>query len=206
MTEDPKKKIVQLFNEGTRDLSQPARTVKRKSIEINGDSNIVAGRDVHFHEAPKPPAPAKSRPGIDHITPEQRKTLRRLVEEIAETEARLKQRPKGFSAVYSALFRQFEGVTKLEQIPLDGFDSARSYLDQWLGRLNSSKSASVKNVDAWRTKKYRYIKVNTKNPEDAEALARYILRNFKANSLTELANDELEKSYRYIAGRKNAKR
>ncbi|REF69740.1 MULTISPECIES: hypothetical protein [Paracoccus] len=203
MSEDPKDKIVQLFKEGTKPKRRRPQSRAGNAVSVNGNGNVVAGGDVHYHLPSPPAARPKVRPGIEHITAEQRAILRKLVEEVAETEARLKRSPRGFSSVYSALFNQFDEVKKLEQIPLDGFEQARSYLYQRRGQLNGMRSAPIKNADQWRKTRYAYIKVNSKAPEDAEALDRYIRKNFNAGSLTELANDELERAYRYIAGRRN---
>lgn len=204
--DDPKKKIVDLFKNGTRKKRTPAKPKGGDSVSVSGNGNVVAGGDVHYHEAGKPPPRGKIQPGVDHITLDQRKTLKRLVEEIAETEARLKKNPKTFAAVFSALFRQFDNVNKLEQIPLAGFETARAYLNQRLGQLNAMPSAPVKNADEWRKRKYAFIKINAKAPEDEAKLKSYISRNFKAASLTDLANDELEKAYRYVAGLRNRRR
>lgn len=209
MTDDPKKKIVRIMKEAAPKRRAPRKPSPPPAVSnvfnISGSGNITAGGDVHVHQ-PAPALRPPVQPGVEHITPEQRKILKKLVDDISETEARLKKNPKVYASVYSVLFRQFPDVKKLEQIPLTGFEAARSYLHQWLGRLNAMPSAPVKNVDDWRKRRYTYIKVNTKVPEDADALAAYIKRNFSAESLTELSNDELEKAYRYVAGRRNKRR
>lgn len=205
MTDDAKKKIVQLFKDGTTPKRRPAPPKAGNVVSVSGNGNVVAGGDVHYHAAAQP-VTGPVLPGVEHVTAEQRKILRKLVEDIGETEARLKRNPKGYAAVYTSLFRRFAGVKKLEQIPLDGFEEARSYLQQWLGRLNAMPSAPVKNVDDWRKRRYAYIKSNSKDPEDDAALAAYIKRHFGADSIRDLTNDELERAYRYIAGRRSRRR
>ena len=74
-------------------------------------------------------------------------------------------------------------------------------MHQWVGRLDSMASAPVKDGDAWRKRKYAYIKINSKN--DTDAIDRYIAKNFGATSLSELDNAQLEQVYRYVASRKN---
>lgn len=154
--EEPKKKIIQLMKDTAPKKRSPRKPSSPRAgsnvFNISGNGNITAGGDVHYHQNTSPTPKPKVRPGIEHITPEHRKILTRLVREIAETEARLRKQPRGFAAVYSALFRQFEHVSKLEQIPLEGFDAARAYLNQQLGQLNAMPSAPVKNADAWRKK------------------------------------------------------
>jgi transcriptional regulator with XRE-family HTH domain len=148
---------------------------------------------------------AETTPGEKHITVPQRAKLKELVDEVAEKEALLKKKPKAHRAIWAALNKHCQ-VNTYTLIALDDFEKARKYLHMWLGRLNSSASAPVKDGDAWRKSRYSYIKVNSKTPDDAEALKAYMARKYKAESLTELSNDELEEVYRYVAGRRNKKR
>ena len=140
-------------------------------------------------------------PGVEHISTEQRAKLKALVDEIVETEARLKQRPRKHSSVWSALNKHC-GAPSYSLIASGHFEKARTYLNSTLGRLNSMASAPVKNGDEWRSRKYKYIKINAKSPADSAALTAYIKTNFGADSLTELSNDELERAYRYVASRR----
>ncbi|MCQ9145882.1 helix-turn-helix domain-containing protein [Ochrobactrum sp. BTU2] len=147
----------------------------------------------------------EAKPGLEHIQDSQKRILTDLVDQIVETESLLKKMPKTHRSVWSSLNKHC-GVTSYHLIKLEDFDKARKFLNMWLGRLNSSASAPVKNGDAWRNKKIAYIKTNTKNPEDEAAMRAYIKREFKAVSLKELANDELERTYGYVAGLKRRKR
>lgn len=206
MSEDPKDKIVRLFREEAQRSGGSSLPVAGGSITISGQGNIVAAGSVTIYQSPSRSErrrPATPKPIRECISAEQRAILRDLVAQVVDTEATLKRRPKTHAAVWSALNRQFPGVETYSQIPFDDFDKARAYLNSWLGRLNGMRSAPVKNGDEWRKRKYAYIKVNAKGPEDAAALDRYIRRHFNAESLTELANDELERVYRYVAGRRN---
>jgi hypothetical protein len=203
MTDDsnPKSKITRLM--GQTSSSQPAAS----SITQSGSNNIIAFGNVNLGQLqPRAPrATVPTSPGVDHITDPQKVVLKDLVDEIVATEARLKESPASYTAVWKSLNKKC-GVSTYHLIALENFDGARVYLNSWLGRLNSMRSAPVKNGDAWRKKKYAYIKINSKQPDDAKALAVYIKRNFKADSITELANDELERVYRYVAGRRNKRR
>lgn len=148
---------------------------------------------------------ARTDPGEEHISIEQRHVLKGLVEEVAEAEAKLSKSPRSHRAIWSALNAHCK-TTSYTLIKKEDFEKARKYLHQWLGRLNSGKLAPVVDGEKWLQKKYAYIKINTKDPEDAAALAAYMKRNFSAESLTELSNDELEQAYRYVAGRRNRRR
>lgn len=175
----------------------------RHKISVQGTGNIVAGGDLHvFQSAPKAPRPTViTNPGVEHISTEQRAKLKALVDEIVETEARLKQRPRGYSSVWSALNKHC-GAPSYSLIAKDHFEKARTYLNSTLGRLNSMASAPLKNGDEWRSRKYAYIKINSKDPSDAAALSAYIQSKFGAESITELSNEELERAYRYVVSRR----
>jgi hypothetical protein len=142
---------------------------------------------------------AKVEPSDEHISDEQAASLKELVEQVVTTEQKLKQTPKGQRTVWSALNAHC-GVPSYRLIKLEDFAKAQKYLHQWLGRLSSMATAPVKDGDAWRKRKYAYIKINSKN--DPDIVDRYIARNFQASSLSDLSNDELEQVYRDVASKK----
>ena len=142
---------------------------------------------------------AKVDPGATHITDEQAAVIQRLVGEVVERESQLKKNPKTHRAVWSTLNAHC-GVPQYRLIQLDDFDKAKKYLLQWMGRLNSMASAPATDTDAWRLRRYRYIKANQTGIEDA--VLTYMKKNFSASSLTELSEDQLDRVYRYVAGKK----
>lgn len=142
---------------------------------------------------------AEVRPGIEHITEQQAATLTQLVNSVVETEQAVKREPASHRSVWAALNAHC-GVTRYRLIRREDFEKARRYLQQRIGRLDAMASSSVVNGDAWRTRKYAYIKINSKGRE--EELASYLRNTFRAESLTDLSNDELERAYRYVAGKK----
>ena len=148
---------------------------------------------------------AETKPGEEHITVDQRSKLTKLVDEIVKAEGLLKKAPKSHRAVWAALNAHCR-VNTYTLIPIGDFEKASNFLHQWIGRLSSSASAPVKDGDNWRKRHYAYIKINSKDPVDAEAVASYMARKFKADSLTDLSNDELEAVYRYVAGRRNKRK
>lgn len=148
---------------------------------------------------------AKVTPGGEHITEEQAACLRGLVDQIVEKESLLKAKPRTHRSVWAALNAHCR-VTSYRLIPAADYAHARKYLDQWMGRLGSMATAPIKDGDEWRKRRYAYIKINSKSPEDEQALLTYIKRNFNAASLTALDNSQLEQVYRYIAGRRSKAR
>lgn len=141
------------------------------------------------------------KPGEEHISETEAVTLTRLVNDVVEAEAKLKAKPKGHRAVWSALNAHC-GVTRYRLIASADFPKAEKYLRQWIGRLNSMASAPVKNGDAWRKNHYAYIKINCK--DDPEWVGRYLRKTFGLSSLTETSNEQLERVYRAVASRKRS--
>lgn len=144
----------------------------------------------------------KTEPGVTHISEEQKVALQGLVKNVVDAEQKLKQKPRSYQSVWSALNAHCK-VSQYALIASADFEKAQKYLNQWMGRLHSMASAPVKDGDTWRKRHYAYIKINSKSPEDALAVSQYMTKNFKATSLTELSNDQLDQVYRYVAGRRS---
>ena len=170
----------------------------------NGIGIVQQGGNVHYVQTQKHMTNTRAvlEPGSVHISEDEARTLTDLVNKVVELERVVRVEPRSIRAVWGALNAHC-GVTRYRLIPKERFPQARKYLDQWMGRLNSAKSAPVKDGDNWRRRRYAYIKVNSKSQADAEALATYISTNFGANSLADLSNDELERAYRYVASCRN---
>lgn len=144
----------------------------------------------------------KTDPTNEHIDEDQKSILRGLVDDVVTTEAKLKAKPRTYQGVFRSMNAHC-GVTQYSLIKKEDFEKARTYLHQWLGRLNSMASAPVKDGDEWRKRRYAYIKVNSKTPETDAQVKAYMKKNFSAESLTELSNEELERVYRYVAGKRS---
>ncbi len=186
--------------------SEVERTFSQ-SVKINGGAgNIgVVHGTVHQINTARHVTKinADVKPGVDHIDEKQAARLTALVKDVVEFEEKLKQKPKSFKSVWASLNAHMK-VSRYRLIPLEDFAKAEKYLLQWIGRLNSMKTAPVEDGDSWRKRKYAYIKINSKNDQDA--LAAYLKRNFQASSLTDLSNDQLDQVYRYVASRRSAGR
>ncbi len=206
-----------------RSASFPAKSAawgalqaNEKTVEVAGQNitNQTAARDVnnvsgnvnHLGDVINTQKHTKkiiehTSPGIEHISEEQKRILKNKVDEIVELEKQLKQRPKAYAAVWSALNKTC-GVTRYALIKHKDYEKAVKYLNQWMGRLNRMPSASKKAPETWRNKKYAYIKINTKDDVSAMRLRKYISSKFGVNSISQLTNDQLEKTYNYVASLK----
>lgn len=111
--EDKKQDIKRLIADGTkpaRKRAQPKRT-----MQIVGDGNIMAGRDVIHTDHVEYRTTVEYQPGATHITPTQRQRLKELVADIVAAEA-VRKVPRGFGAVWGAFQRRFK-VPKYELLP-----------------------------------------------------------------------------------------
>ncbi|WP_193603429.1 helix-turn-helix domain-containing protein [Agrobacterium sp. MS2] len=147
----------------------------------------------------------ETKPGEEHISIEQRAVLTELVNKVVEKEELLKKAPKSYRAVWAALNKHCK-VNSYQLIAAADFEKARSYLNQWIGSLHGMRSAPLKDGEDWRKRKIQAIWANTKTPDDEAALRAYALKNFGSESIKELANDELERTYKYVASRRSRKR
>ncbi len=192
--EEKKAEIVRLF----KDHAKPEPLGNSPSIAINGDGNVIGNSNtVVKTETYRPKIKMEYRSGDEHLTPEQAATLKRLVGEIVELEKQIKQRPKSFGAIYTALNRRFKVHTYL-LITQEDYDKAKKYLREWLGRLSSARSAP-KNDPEWRDRKRKYIFANTKGLFGDRRKA-YMHEHFGTESFSALDDTQVEKLYRAVAG------
>ncbi|MDH1055619.1 transcriptional regulator [Aquipseudomonas alcaligenes] len=179
------------------------------SVSSGGSANVVQfaqnGSTIHMVSTQKhvTHTRAEVKPGEQHISEAQAAKLTELVHEVVELEAKLKKAPKGFRAVWGALNAHCD-VTRYLLIAAEDYEKAEKYLRQWIGRLNSMASAPVADNDAWRKRRYSYIKINTK--DDSDWLVAYLKKTFKVTSLTELSDEQLDRTYRAVAARKRKPR
>lgn len=178
----------------------PKQPVKMSAV---GNGNIQVGRDFNITIGdPKPPKQPKPdvKPGVEHITDEQASIIQGLVKEIAEIEASVKNKPNSFVAIWSGLNSHMK-VPQYRLILLGDFDKAIKYLRMWKGRLNAAPSAKKKNKN-WRNTRLSAIHATAKNFGLEPQMRAYIMKKYNASSLTELTDDELDATYRYMLSAK----
>jgi len=188
--------------------ARPAKVAGSKVVQqlvagnVNADTVNMSGNTLNMITTPKhvTRTVVDVKPGEQHITEEQAVKLRKLVNDVVEMEERVKRKPNGYRGVWAGLNAHCR-VTKYRLIALEDYDKAEKYLYQWLGRLNSMASAPLAENDSWRKRKYAYIKINTR--DDEAWLLGYLHKNFKTQSLTDLSDKELDRTYRAVVGRKN---
>ena len=201
--EKKKGKIVQMLKDGSAPKKPRVKSSSSQHFNISGGNNVVGDNNTVFNtEKVIHKTIAKVEPGEQHIDDSQAARLQYLVKEICSLEFKLKKKPKSYNSVWGPLNARMR-VPRYRLIPKEKFESAEKYLLQWIGRLNSMKSAPKVDNEAWRKKRYAYIKINTK--DDPGVLDRYILKNFGVTTIRDLDDADLEKTYRYIAGKRAAR-
>lgn len=192
--EEKKAEIVRLFES----LTEPAPAAPATlPLTISGNSNVVGNNNTVFNTTTyRPKVRIDYHPDERHITPDQAAKLKHLVSEIVETEHYIKQRPKSYGAVYSALNQHFKVITYV-LIAREDYDLAERYLRCWLGRLSSARSAPRKDPH-WRERRRKYIFANTKGEMD-ERRRTYMLERFGTDAFTALDDSQVEQLYRVVA-------
>ena len=170
-----------------------------------GNVNIAHG-DIHINNTVNPRIVRKNEyvPQPGDITSAEASDLKILVDEIADLEQKIKQKPKGHGAVWAALNRKMK-VTYYREIKQVDYPKAVAYLRQWRGRLKSTKTFKKDDSSAWRKDRYKAIKTIAKKELSMSdlQLKYYITDAFGTGSLTELKDEELERLYRRLITKKN---
>lgn len=196
---------VQYVITGVRSKTEESKSQKnsiQNSNVIYGDKGIINSGTINNIKTEKYTTKTKAivEPSKIHISEDTARRLQDLVKEIVDLEQKLKNNPKSFQAVWASLNKHC-GVATYRLIPIEKTDKAITYLRKWIGRLSSSKSAPKKVGNEWRSKKYAYIKINTKGLLD-EWLRDHLLQKYGVESITELNDVQLQKVYQSVASKK----
>ncbi|EWH09843.1 putative DNA-binding protein [Catenovulum agarivorans DS-2] len=175
-------------------LKQKRASGERSGTTI-GNGNIIAGGSISINQ---PPAIQQIMvtPGEQHITDAQAYEIKELVRQIVVLEAHVKEKPRGYAAVWASFKRKFK-CTKYQLLTQEQFDPAISYLRQTIGRL--SRSVKAKQSPEWRKRKYSFIHTNVKKLGIEQERKDYMAINFGAESMKELSDRELEQLYNWVA-------
>jgi len=169
-------------------------------IYIRGSGNVVAGRDVV--NILKPPVIRNViQPGPEHIDDVQRRSLFDLRIEWVTLHNTLKKQPLTDAAAWARI-NKAAGSTSYHLIRREMYEVAVQYIRREMAILRSMKSAPRKDA-GWRNGRIGQIKARCKGQfEGVDIYKPYIKKNFRADSLTELSDDELQKTYLYVFKKK----
>lgn len=196
--------ITGIRSKNAEEVSSPAKNFDGNNNNvIYGDNSVINSGTINNIKTEKYTTKTKAivEPNEIHISEDTARTLQDLVKEIVELEEKVKKAPKSYQAVWSSLNKHC-GVATYRLIPVEKTDKAIAYLRKWIGRLSSSKSAPKKVGNAWRSKKYAYIKINTKGLEDWLML--HLQNKYAVSSITELDDAQLQKVYQSVATKKRS--
>lgn len=172
---------------------------------ITGGTNFI-GNQGNVHVQIGVPPKSRSRPpqpGPEHIGEEQKRVLQDLCKEWIDLHRNLKQRALAYSTAWGRI-NKVAGSTTYHLILRERFETACAFVRQEMAILRGMKSAPTKDL-AWRSSRITAIKVRSKKQlGDPDAYKAYIKKNFKADSLTDLSTDELQRTYSYIMAKKAA--
>ncbi len=215
----PQEKIAKIIAKAAPAAKKPRKTTKKQPltpqagvIYVAGNGNVVAGGDVTQHITNTvhnhAPAPAPARPKVvvktadGTINAEQKAELLRLKNEWLLAHNAVKAKPLSHQAASIRLNAAMK-VSSYAELKPEQFEKARAWLIRQTAMVRAMPSAARKDAK-WRNARYKAIKTRCKNQlGDEYAYRPYIKREFKADSLTELGDQELERTYRYVMG-KNA--
>lgn len=169
-------------------------------IYVTGWGNVTAGRDV-IQVQSRPVVRNVISPGPEHIDDVQRRAITDLRVEWVVLHNALKKRKLTDAAAW-VLINKAAGSTSYHLIRREKFDLVIQYIRQQMAMLRSMKSAPSKD-EQWRVKRIAAIKTRCRNQlNDPDAYRPYIRKNFQMNSLSELATDQLQRTYSYIMAKK----
>ncbi len=171
---------------------------------IAGGTNIIGNQgdiNILFGAAPPVRARVVVQPGPQHISEEQKMQLKALCDEWVALHSALKKRPLTYGAAWARINRA-AGTTSYSLILKERFADAVALVRREMAVLRSMRSAPRKD-DSWRAKRIGAIKARCKNQlGDPYFYRPYIKRSFKAESLSDLATDELQRTYAYIMAKR----
>ena len=198
MDDEKMSRVIELFKAHANPLVERAELTQ----SIVGSGNIQVGGDLHVKVERLVTRPrVVLTPGDGVIDESQAARLKALLTDWVNTNNAVRRTQLSFAAAWSALNKR-AGVTSYRAIPSEKFASLEKWLQQQSARIGNMASAPRKDGD-WRAKKIGAIKARCKNQlGDEYAYRPYIQRNFKADSLSELATADLQRVYAYVMAKK----
>ena len=171
---------------------------------ISGGTNFIGNHGpvvVQIGVVPKARVRAVVQPGPEHIDADQRRQLFDLCDEWVLLHDSIKKTTLPKALAWSRI-NKAGGSTTYALILKTRFDDARAYALKQMAILRGMASAPRKDDD-WRPKRIGAIKARCINQlHNPNAYKPYIKKNFGADSLTDLATDELQRTYAYIMAKK----
>ncbi len=158
-------------------------------------AQVAAGDIININ--PVFPVRVVVRTGDGVIDAAQKAELQRLVKEWVTARQQVRRGGFTYAAAWGA-FNAAMAVNKYDELPMDRFGDARSWLMRQMGILKGMKSAP-KRLPNWRNSTIAAIKARCRNQlGDQYAYIAFIGDRFGKQSLTQLADDELQKTKAHV--------
>lgn len=174
------------------------------SVGIIGDGatgNVII--QMHVNAEPRKRQTAQPTIPEGSISETQAARLKELVGEWVTTHNQIKKREITHQSAWLKLNGRIK-VATYRATPASKFAEQEAWLLKQAAILRSMASAPAKD-DSWRADKIKAIKTRaTRTLGDGDIYKPYIKKNFGVSSLTELAHDELQKTYTYVFSKKKA--
>ncbi|MFI0477437.1 hypothetical protein [Paracoccus jiaweipingae] len=193
---DPKAKIVQLMKKASPEKTAP-RQRRRADFVVNGDGNVVAGRDVVQLHQPIIRHETKVTPGDGVVSAEQKARIQQLVKDWMLSHNAVKKRPLTFQAAYSKMNATFR-VNSYHELPAEKFNAVVKWLQQQKAMIQSMPSAPRKDPTV-ATSAIRFIKARCKQLGEPTLYVPYIERTFGVSSLADLDAAQLQRVRGWVA-------
>lgn len=192
------------FDQITKQEEQSVPETTTHNIQGNVSNSVFAGSGSTVHQVNTQKhitrTTAEVKPGIEHITDEQRANLKRLVDEIVELESKYRtaKSAKGYQTVWNSLNKKLK-VPTYTLIPLEKYETARKHLQTWIGRLTSTKTAVNTDTESIRKRRYAYIHANLNQWGLEEWFRQYLQERHGVESLTQLDDARLDQARHAVA-------
>lgn len=171
-----------------------------KNITVKGNANVVGDSNV-IAMNPRVVQKTVVKTGDGVVSAEEKAVLKRLIDDWVKSRSSVRRSKTSYAAAWSA-FNKAQKVNSYHELPASNFDRACAWLRRQIGIVGSMASAP-RRLPGWRTKQIASIKARCKNQLDDEfAYAGYIAKTFGARSLTELGDDDLQRTYAYVFGKR----
>lgn len=171
---------------------------------VSGGTNIIGNQGgvvVQLTSPSKQRPKVVIQPGPEHIDDGQKVALAALRDEWLTLHAAIKKNPLSHSVAWGRI-NKAAGATSYHLILKTRYEDATNFIKVEMAKLRGMRSAPAKDGD-WRAKRIGAIKARCKNQlGNVDAYKPYIKKNFQAESLSELATNDLQRTYAYIMAKK----
>jgi len=175
---------------------------------VNGAGAVIgqmAAGDIHNHTTyntekviQRPKVEVKTGDGV--VSAEQKARLQQLVKDWIDIYNAVHVQKKTFGAAWGAVNKQVN-VNSYHEIPADKFEAVEKWLMRQIAIKNSMPSAKKKST-VWRNGRIRGIQSRCNELGIQDKRKAYMLKTFGQESLTMLSDDDVDKVYRWVMGKK----